>query len=317
MLISSLDYDDYRGRFGIGRVHAGKIHPGESIAIVNRDGDIRPGKVVSAFIFEGLKKVEQEEICAGEICIVTGLSDIGIGDTIASREMPVAVPTVNVDEPTMQMQFGVNTSPLAGREGTYSTSRKIRERLFKELETNVALRVETESADTFLVSGRGELHLAILVETMRREGYELQVAQPEVIFHFDEKGHRLEPFEKVEIEVAEEYQGVVVEEMGKRRGEMMDMRVGAGSIYFTYIVPTRGLLGFRSDFLTDTRGTGVMHSLFDSYKPYAGDIGNATHGSLLATESGFTNPFGLANSEERGTLFVGPSVEVYEGMIVG
>jgi GTP-binding protein len=318
MLISSLDYDEYRGRFGIGRIHAGTIHPGESIAIVNREGDIRPGKVVGAFIFEGLKKVEQEEITAGEICIVSGIADIGIGDTIASRERPVAVPTVSVDEPTLQMQFGVNTSPLAGREGTYSTSRKIRERLFKELETNVALRVkDTDSADTFLVSGRGELHLAILIETMRREGYELQVAQPEVIYHQDEKGNRLEPFEKVEIEVAEEYQGVVVEEMGRRRGEMQDMRVGAGSVFFTYIVPTRGLLGFRNDFLTSTRGTGVLHSIFDAYKPFAGEIGNSIHGSLLATESGLTNPFGLANAEERGTLFLGPSVEVYEGMIVG
>jgi len=318
MLISSLDYDEYRGRFGIGRIHAGKIHPGESIAIVNRGGDIRSGKVVGAFIFEGLKKVEQDEISAGEICIVSGLADIGIGDTIASREMPVAVPTVSVDEPTLQMQFGVNTSPLAGREGTYSTSRKIRERLFKELETNVALRLkDTESADTFLVSGRGELHLAILVETMRREGYEMQVAQPEVIYHQDEKGNRLEPFEKVEIEVAEEYQGVVVEEMGRRRGEMQDMRVGAGSVFFTYIVPTRGLLGFRNDFLTSTRGTGVLHSIFDAYQPFAGEIGNSIHGSLLATESGITNPFGLANAEERGTLFLGPGVEVYEGMIVG
>src|SRR5579871_1556254 len=318
LLISSLDYDEYRGRFGIGRIHAGKIHPGESIAVINRDGDIRPGKIVGTFIYEGLKKMEQEEVSAGEICIVTGLSDIGIGETIASREFPRAVKSTRVDEPTLRMAFGVNTSPLAGREGTYSTSRKLRERLFKELETNVSLRVaETESPDTFLVSGRGELHLAILIETMRREGYELQVAQPEVIYHQDEDGHRLEPFERVEIEVAEEHQGVVVEEMGRRRGEMLDMRLGQGSVYFTYIVPTRGLLGFRNDFLTATRGTGVLHSLFDSYKPYAGDIGRATHGSLLATESGVTNPFGLANSEDRGTLFLGPGVEVYEGMIVG
>lgn len=318
MLVSSLDYDEYRGRFGIGRIHAGRIHPGDNIAIINRDGDIRGGKIVGAFIFEGLKKAEQEEIEAGEICIVSGLSDIGIGETIASREMPKAVPTVNVDEPTLQMAFGVNTSPLAGREGTYSTSRKLRERLFKELETNISLRVnETDSPDTFLVSGRGELHLAILIETMRREGYELQVAQPEVIFHQDEKGHRLEPFERVQIEVAEEYQGVVVEEMGRRRGEMQDMRLAAGSVQFTYIVPTRGLLGFRNDFLTATRGTGVIHSLFEGYRPYAGDIARGTHGSLLATESGITNPFGLSNSEERGTLFVGVGVEVYEGMIVG
>ncbi len=318
MLISSLDYDEYRGRFGIGRIHAGRIHAGESIAIINRDGDIRPGKLVGTFIYEGLKKVEQAEIGAGEICIISGISDIGIGETVASREMPKAVATVLVDEPTLQMQFGVNTSPLAGREGTYSTSRKLRERLFKELETNIALRVaETESADTYLVSGRGELHLAILIETMRREGYELQVAQPEVIYHQDEKGHRLEPFEKVEIEVAEEYQGVVVEEMGRRKGEMQDMRMGMGSVYFSYIVPTRGLLGFRNEFLTATRGTGVIHSIFDAYRPFAGDMGRASHGSLLATESGVTNPFGLANSEDRGTLFVPPGTEVYEGMIVG
>jgi len=318
MLISSLDYDEYRGRFGIGRIHAGKIHPGDSIAIVNRDGDIRPGKLVGTFIYEGLKKVEQDEVVAGEICIISGVSDIGIGETVASREHPKAITTVSVDEPTLQMQFGVNTSPLAGREGTFSTSRKIRERLFKELETNIALRVkETESADTFLVSGRGELHLAILIETMRREGYELQVAQPEVIFHQDEKGNRLEPYEKVEIEVAEEYQGVVVEEMGRRKGEMTDMRVGAGSVFFSYVTPTRGLLGFRNDFLTATRGTGVIHALFDGYRPYAGDMGRAIHGSLLATEAGVSNPFGLANSEERGTLFIGPGTEVYEGMIVG
>ena len=318
MLVSSLDYDDYRGRFGIGRLHAGRIHPGESIAIVHRDGDIRPGKTVGVFVFEGLKKVEVEEASAGEICLVTGLPDVGIGETIASREKPRAVPTVRVDEPTLRMAFGVNTSPLSGREGTWSTSRKLRERLFKELETNVSLRVEeTESPDTFLVSGRGELHLAILIETMRREGYELQVSQPEVIFHEDEDGRRLEPWERVEIEVAEEHQGVVVEEMGRRRGEMQDMRLATGSVFFTYLVPTRGLLGFRNDFLTATRGTGVMHSLFAGYEPYAGDIARVRYGSLLATEAGVTNPFGLSNAEERGTLFFGVGVEVYEGMIVG
>jgi GTP-binding protein len=318
MLVSSLDYDEYRGRFGIGRIHAGRIHPGESVAIVNRDGDIRAGKIVNTFVFEGLKKTEQEEVSAGEICIVTGLVDVGIGETIASRDMPKAVSSVRVDEPTLQMAFGVNTSPLSGREGTWSTSRKLRERLFKELETNVSLRVrETDSPDTFLVSGRGELHLAILIETMRREGYELQVSQPEVIFHEDEDGRRQEPFERVEIEVAEEHQGVVVEQMGQRRGAMLDMRLAKGSVFFSYLVPTRGLLGFRNDFLTATRGTGIINTLFDSYKPYAGDIGRSSHGSLIATESGITNPFGLANAEERGSLFLGAGVEVYEGMIVG
>jgi len=318
MLISSLSYDEYRGRFAIGRIHAGSVHAGDNIAIVNRDGDIRPGKVVTTFVFEGLKKTEQEEVAAGEICILTGLPDVAIGETVASREMPKAVASVRVDEPTLRMAFGVNTSPLAGREGQWSTSRKLRERLFKELETNVSLRVaETESPDTFLVSGRGELHLAILIETMRREGYELQVAQPEVIFHQDEDGRRTEPYERVEIEVAEDYQGVVVEQLGQRKGEMLDMRLMNGSVFFAYLVPTRGLLGFRNDFLTATRGTGVINTLFDSYRPYAGDLGNRNCGSLIATEGGVTNPFGLANAEERGTLFVGVGVEVYEGMIVG
>ncbi|MCW3095639.1 MAG: GTP-binding protein TypA/BipA, partial [Chthonomonadaceae bacterium] len=318
MLISNIDYDEYRGRFAIGRIHAGRIHPGDNIAIVNRGGDIRTGKVVSTFVFEGLKKAEQEEVSAGEICIVSGLSDIGISETIASRDMPKAVSSIPVDEPTLQMAFGVNTSPIAGREGPHSTSRKLRERLYKELETNVSLRVQpSEAADTYLVSGRGELHLAILIETMRREGYELQVAQPEVIYRQDEDGKRLEPYERVQIEVGEEYQGVVVEQMGRRKGEMLDMRLGAGAIHFTYLIPTRGLLGFRNDFLTATRGTGVINTLFEDYKPFAGDMGRGSSGSLLATEAGTTNPFGLANAEERGTLFFGPGVEVYEGMIVG
>ena len=318
MLISSLDFDEYRGRFGIGRIHAGRVKPGETLAIINRDGDIRTGRTVGTFIYEGLKKTEQESVSAGEICIISGISDIGIGETIASREHPVAVTTVRVDEPTLQMQFGVNTSPLAGREGQFSTSRKIRERLFKELETNIALRVaETDSADTYLVSGRGELHLAILIETMRREGYELQVAQPEVIFRSDDDGHKLEPYEKVEIEVAEDYQGVVVEQMGTRKAEMQDMKLANGSVYFTYVVPTRGLLGFRNEFLTATRGTGIINSLFDGYRPYAGDLGASRNGSLLATESGTTSAFGLANAEDRGVLFFGPNTQVYAGMIVG
>ncbi len=318
MLVSSLDYDDYRGRFGIGKVHAGRVRRGESVAIVARDGDIRPAKILNVFIFEGLKKVDVDEAPAGEICLVTGLPDVGIGETIASRDMPRAVATVSVEEPTLRMTFGVNTSPLAGREGTWSTSRKLRERLFRELETNVSLRVdETESPDQLLVSGRGELHLAILIETMRREGYELQVSQPEVIFHQDEDGRRLEPWEHVHIEVTEENQGVVVEQMGQRRAELQDMRIANGSAFFTYLVPTRGLLGFRNDFLTATRGTGVMNSLFAGYRHYAGDIGRQRNGSLIATEAGLTNTYGLMNSEDRGTLFFGPGVQVYEGMIVG
>ncbi len=318
MLISSLSYDDYRGRFGIGRIHNGKIHPTDSVAIVDREGKTRMARVVSTFVFEGLKKVEQEEIAAGEIAIVSGIPDISIGDTIADRENPVGLVSISVDEPTVRMAFGVNTSPLSGREGQYGTSRKLRERLFKELETNVALHVdETDSADTYLVSGRGELHLAILIETMRREGYEFQVGAPEVIFRTDDKGHKLEPYERVEIEVAEDYQGVVVEQMGQRKGEMQDMRIAGGAVYFTYIIPTRGLLGFRNDFLTATRGTGVISTLFEGYREFAGSMGRTSNGSLLATEFGTSTPLGLSNAEERGILFVGAGTQVYEGMIVG
>ncbi len=318
MLISNLDYDSYRGRFGIGRIHAGKIHPGESVSIVNRHGEVRSGRVVTTLVFQGLKKVEQEEVSAGEICIISGLPDVGIGDTVASRENPVAVPSLPVDEPTLRMAFGVNTSPLAGREGQHCTSRKLRDRLYRELETNVSLRVEeTDTADVYMVSGRGELHLAILIETMRREGYELQVAQPEVIMHRDENGKLTEPFEKVYIQVSEEYQGVVVEQMGRRKGELQDMHLSNGSLHFTYLVPTRGLLGFRNEFLTSTRGVGVIHSLFEGYHPHAGDIGKTINGSLIASDSGISTSFGLSNSEERGALFIGPGDEVYAGMIVG
>ncbi len=318
MLVSTLDYDSYRGRYAIGKVVSGKIHPGENVAIVNREGDIRTGRVVTAQVFEGLKKVEQEEVCAGEICIISGLQDAAIGETIASRENPVAVPTVPVDEPTLRMAFGVNTSPLAGREGQFCTSRKLRERLFHELETNVSLRVEeTDSPDVYMVSGRGELHLVVLIETMRREGYELQVAQPEVIMHHDSHGRQQEPYERVHIQVAEEYQGVVVEQMGRRRGELLDMRPLNGSIHFHYLCPTRGLLGFRNEFLTATRGAGVVHSLFEGYRDHAGEIGRTVNGSLIATEGGLSTSFGLSNSEERGALFIGPGQEVYSGMIVG
>ncbi|MCS6777581.1 MAG: translational GTPase TypA [Chloroherpetonaceae bacterium] len=318
MLVSSLDYDEYRGRFGIGKIYNGRIHPGDAVVVLDRDARPRPARVVGTFVFEGLKKQEQAEVCAGEICIVSGIADIGIGETIASREHPVAIPGIAVDEPTLRMSFGVNTSPLAGREGQFSTSRKLRERLFKELETNVSLRVEeTENADTFLVSGRGELHLAILIETMRREGYEFQVGAPEVIFRTGENGERLEPYERVEIEVAETYQGVVVEQMGQRRGELQDMRLANGGVFFTYVVPTRGLLGFRNEFLTATRGTGVINTLFEGYRPYAGPIGTGRNGSLIATGPGVTTVLGLSDAEERGILFVGPGVEVYEGMIVG
>ena len=246
------------------------------------------------------------------------LPDVNIGETVASRENPVALPVTNIDEPTLRMTFGVNTSPFAGREGQYSTSRNIRARLMKELQTNVALRVEeSDTADQFSVSGRGELHLAVLIETMRREGYELQVSQPEVIFH-EEDGKRMEPMEDVEVDVAEEYSGAVIEQLGRRRGEMQDMRTSNdGHVHLRFLVPTRGLLGFRNQFITETRGTGVLNSLFAGFVPYMGEMSVEKNGSLLASEAGLTTTFGLMNAEERGILFVPHNVDVYEGMIVG
>jgi len=315
---TTLDYDDYKGRIAIGRVNAGTVKTGQNIVVVNREGINVPGKLAQVFIYQGLNRTEVDSAEAGEIVAISGLPDVNIGETIASRENPVALPLMKVDEPTLRMTFGVNTSPLTGREGQWSTSRKLRERLMKELQTNVALRVEdTDSADQFSVSGRGELHLAVLIETMRREGYELQVSQPEVIFH-EEDGVRMEPLEEVEIDVAEEYSGVVIEQLGRRKAEMLDMNApGNGHVHMRFKVPTRGLLGFRNQFLTETRGTGVLNALFAGYIPYLGEMAMERNGSLLASESGITTTFGLSTAEERGILFVPHNIEVYEGMIVG
>ncbi|MDQ2798692.1 MAG: translational GTPase TypA [Armatimonadota bacterium] len=316
--VTTLDYDDYKGRIAIGRVNAGTVKTGQNITVINRDGLLVPGKLAQVFVYQGLNRTEVDAAEAGEIVALSGLPDVNIGETIASRENPVALPVTQIDEPTLRMTFGVNTSPFAGREGQFSTSRKIRERLFKELQTNVALRVaETESPDQFVVSGRGELHLAVLIETMRREGYELQVSQPEVIIH-EENGQRMEPVEEVEIDVAEEYSGAVIEALGRRKGEMQDMNApGTGHVHLRFRVPTRGLLGFRNQFLTDTRGTGVLNSLFGGYIPYSGEMSVEKSGSLLASETGLTTTFGLMNAEDRGLLFVPHNVDVYEGMIVG
>jgi GTP-binding protein len=318
LLVSNLDYDDYRGRLAIGRVYAGSIEPGKSVTYVDRRGEHRPGRVNTLFVFSGLKRIEVDRAEAGEIVAISGIADIGIGDTVTDPENPTSLPMAPVDEPTLRMTFAVNTSPLAGREGRWSTSRKLRERLMRELETNVSLRVEeTESPDSFLVSGRGELHLAVLIETMRREGYELQVSQPEVILR-EMDGRTCEPVEEVTIDVGEDYMGVVIEQLGKRRGEMVDMSApGDGTVHLVYRVPTRGLLGFRSDLMTMTRGTGVVNSLFAGYQPMAGDLGVEKNGSLIATEAGIATPFGLHNAEVRGTLFIEPGTEVYAGMIVG
>ncbi len=319
MLVTTLGYDDYRGVTAVGRIFAGRIHAGQRLARLTADGGNLPETVRYLYTFRGLNKVEIEEAQAGEIISLAGLEGIAIGDTLADPASPVALPTIKVEEPTVRMTFGVNTSPFAGREGKWSTSRKLRERLFDELRTNVALRVdETESAETFLVSGRGELHLGILIETMRREGYEFQVSRPEVIFHKADDGSLLEPYEEVHIETSTETVGAVVEMLGARRGQMMDMQdTGQGTTRLTYVAPTRGLLGFRYQFLTSTRGAGVMHTVFSGYDEMAGPMATRNSGSIVAMEAGETTAYALKSAEERGTLFYGPGVAVYEGMVVG
>ena len=319
LLVTTLGYDDYRGVTAVGRIFAGQLLAGAPLARLTLSGEILPERARYLYVHQGLERVEVEQAAAGEIVAVAGLEGIAIGETLADPENPVALEPIRVEEPTVRMTFGVNTSHMAGREGRWGTSRKLRERLFEELRHNVALRVaETDSADTFLVSGRGELHLAILIETMRREGYEFQVSRPEVIFRQGEDGETLEPFEEVHIDTDPDTVGVVVEMLGSRRGQMMDMHdTSDGSVRLAYLVPTRGLLGFRYQFLTATRGMGVMHSLFHSYLPMAGAMSGRSTGSLVSWESGETTAYGLKNAEERGALFYGPGVEVYEGMVIG
>jgi GTP-binding protein len=319
MLVTTLDYDSYRGLTAIGRVFAGRITVGQTLSRLTLAGEQAPANARYLYIHQGLQRVEADAAEAGEIVAIAGLENVAIGETLADPEHPVALPTINVEEPTVKMRFGVNTSPVAGREGRWGTSRKLRERLFDELRHNVSLQVdETEQADTFTVSGRGELHLAILIETMRREGYEFQVSRPEVILRKDEEGRILEPYEELTIQTPSDSVGTVVEILGKRRGEMVDMINGAdGKITMTYHVPTRGLLGFRYQFLSATRGLGTLNALFYRYGPLAGSISSRSRGSLIAWESGVATTFGLKNAEERGTLFIDPGTEVYQGMVVG
>ncbi len=319
MLVTTLDYDTYQGLTAIGRIFAGRINAGQPVARLTQNSQELSERVRYLYIHEGLQRVEVEQAEAGEIVAIAGLEGVAIGETLADPEHPEALPTITVEEPTVRMTFGINTSPFAGQEGRWATSRKLRERLFEELKHNIALRVEeTDSADTFIVSGRGELHLAILIETMRREGYEFQVSRPEVIFRIGPDGEKLEPYEEVHIETSPESVGAVVEMLGKRRGEMVNMEnTRSGSVHLAYRVPTRGLLGFRYQFLTATRGMGVMNTIFDGYGPIAGPISSRSRGSLVAWEPGVTNAYGLQNAEERGILFVGPGVEVYQGMVVG
>jgi GTP-binding protein len=319
LLVTNLGYDDYRGVTAVGRIHAGKMVAGAPIVRMLKDGSIVPERARYLYVFQGLEKVEIDSAKAGDIVAIAGLEAINIGETLADPINPVALPIIQVEEPTVRMTFGVNTSPFSGKEGKWGTSRKLRERLFGELKNNVALRVEeTDSPDSFNVSGRGELHLAILIETMRREGYEFQVSRPEAIFKTGPDGETLEPFEDLHIDTSPESVGAVVEMLGNRRGKMLDMINNPdNTVHLSYLVPTRGLLGFRYQFLTATRGTGVLNTIFHGYLPLAGPITARATSSVVAWEAGVTSTFGLKNAEERGVLFLGAGVEVYEGMVVG
>ncbi len=318
MLVSTLGYDPYRGVTATGRVKAGRVSAGMPLARIAHSGEIYPAEARYLYVHQGLERVEVEQAIAGDIVVVAGLEDVAIGETLADPEWPTALPVIHVEEPTVRMTFGVNVSPFAGRDGRWCTSRKLRERLFQELRVNVSLRVEeTDAADTFIISGRGELHLAILIETMRREGYEFQVSRPEVILR-SQDGGVFEPVEEVYIETASEHVGTVVEMLGKRRGHMLDMQEQQGAtVRLRYLVPTRGMLGFRYHFMTATRGAGFIHSVFHDYLPMSGGEMGRSQGSLVAWEPGVTTTYGLKNAEERGMLFIGPGVEVYEGMVVG
>lgn len=319
MLVLALLADSYKGRMGIGKISAGVIRKAANAALMKKDGTKVISKVMSLLAYEGLERVEVEEAVAGDIVAVAGFSDIGIGDTIADAASPTALPPPVIDEPTVQMTFGVNTSPFAGREGKYVTSRMLRERLFRELETNVSLRVkETSSPDTFLVAGRGELHLAILIEQMRREGYELQVSQPVVIIH-EKDGVKSEPFEFLVIDVPMDYQGAIIEEIGKRKGILKHMtQTPTGELHLEYQIATRGVIGLKGVLMTRTRGTAIMHHVFDEYQPVEKDLDSlSSRGSLVSSEPGTSNAYGLNNAQERGELFIGPGVEVYQGMIIG
>ncbi|HHV98158.1 MAG TPA: translational GTPase TypA [Clostridiaceae bacterium] len=317
-LVSNIDYDDYVGRIAVGRVERGTIKYGQQVVICKKDGGLQNMKVTRLYQFEGLKRIEFQEATVGDIIAVCGLEDISIGDTVCDVENPEPLPFVNIDEPTISMTFSVNDSPFAGQEGTYVTSRHLRDRLFKELQTNVSLRVEeTDTPDAFKVSGRGELHLSILIETMRRQGYEFQVSKPKVIMK-EIDGVLHEPIEYLMIDVPEEYVGVVMEGLGTRKAEMVNMQsANEGYVRLEFKIPARGLIGYRSEFLTDTKGNGIMNHVFNGYEPYKGEITSRQRGSIVAWETGESVVYGLYNAQERGNLFIGPGVKVYEGMVVG
>ncbi len=319
ILFSNIEYDDYLGRIGVGRVIRGTVKVGQNVALCHKDGTTSNVKIAKLFMYRGLKRVEEESASVGDIIQVAGIADLEIGETACATDCIEPLPFVKIDEPTLAMNFMVNNSPFAGKDGKFVTSRNLRDRLFREVMTNVSLRVEeTDSADTFKVSGRGELHLSILIETMRRQGYEFQVSPPEVIYKKGDNGEILEPIELLMIEVPEEYVGSVMERLGTRKAEIKNMGTRDGGVsHLEFLIPARGLLGYRSQFLTDTNGNGIMNHVFDSYQPYKGDIEQRSTGSIIAHETGEATGYGLFNTQSRGRLFIGAGTPVYEGMIVG
>lgn len=321
VLISTIDYNEYVGRIGVGKVENGVISVNQEVVIVNANDEsiLKKVKVSALYEYDGLNKVNVREAGIGSIVAISGISDIHIGDTICSPDNPDPIPFQKISEPTIAMQFMVNDSPLAGQEGKYVTSRHLRDRLFKELNTDVSLKVEeTENTDCFKVSGRGELHLSVLIENMRREGYEFAVSKAEVIYKEDSKGRKTEPMEIAYIDVPEEFSGVVIEKLGQRKGELQNMTpITGGYTRIEFSIPSRGLIGYRGEFMTDTKGNGIINTVFDEYAPYKGDIQYRKQGSLIAFESGESITYGLFNAQERGTLFIGPGEKVYSGMVIG
>ncbi|MDP3988138.1 MAG: translational GTPase TypA [Candidatus Levybacteria bacterium] len=316
MLITTLSSDSHKGRIAIGRIINGKIKSGQEAAQITRNGEVKKFKVSSLMTFEGLDRVEVEEVSAGDIVAVCGIESPGIGETIADSQNPIALPVLDIEEPTIKVSMMVNSSPFAGREGEYKTSRQIEERLFKELETDMALKVENDPKGGWIVSGRGELHLAILIERMRREGYEFAVGRPQVIDKIID-GKKLTPYERVFVEVPEAYSGIVMQKMGERHGELQDMKSEKGIAFFEFIISTKSLFGYRSEFTTDTRGLGIINTTFEKYDNDNGFNNEKRQGSLVAHESGVTSLYGLTNTQDRGTLFIGPAVEVYKGQVIG
>ena len=316
IMVTTIDHDEYVGRIAVGRVVRGTVRTGQTVSVLHRDAESKQ-KINLLYVYNGLKRYEVESASVGDIIAITGLDEFTIGDTLADPENPETLPTINIDEPTLSMMFIVNNSPFAGKEGQYVTSRHLRERLMKEKETNVSLRIkETDSPDTFEVCGRGELHLAVLIETMRREGYEFAVGKPQVIYK-EIKGKKCEPLEFLTVDVPPEFMGAVMEQLGTQRAEMVNMVELSGYLRLEFIVPARGLIGFRSQFLTNTKGNGIMHHVFHGYAPYKGDIPGRTRGALVAFETGETSAYGIFNVQDRGVMFIEPGQMVYAGMIVG